>query len=141
MELRRREAALYDREYAMYAYERSARMDELERIYYDRYTQPMHVRDPYYDRYYERPSPSVRDPYADRYRPYQDAERGRYYDRQPVGMSPSSSSYERAYYEGRDRSYDRPRDDPYDRRDKDIFRDHSLRDREPFERFDSSRRL
>lgn len=136
MDLRRREAAVYEREYAMY--ERSARLEELERMYYDRYPPPMaYGRDPYYDRYYDRP---VRDPYMERYRHYSDMDRGRYYDRPPMGLSPPhGSSYERAYYEGRS-SYDRPRDDPYDRRDE-SFREHQLRDREPFERFDSSRRL
>ena len=140
MELRRREAAIYDREYAMYAYERSTRLEELERMYFDRYPPQMPMRDPYYDRYYDR-TPPLRDPYMERYRTLPDMERGRYYDRPQVGMS-HSSSFERAYYESRERSSnDRPRDDPYDRRDKDVFRDHSLRDREPFERFDSSRRL
>lgn len=135
MELRRREAAIYEREYAMY--ERSARLEELERMYFERYPPMPHPpRDPYYDRYYDRPLP--RDPYMEqRYRPGPDMERGRYHDR--YAMS-APTSFERAYYDSRDRGYDRPRDDPYDRREKDAFRDH-LRDREPFERFDSSRRL
>jgi RNA recognition motif-containing protein len=138
VELRRREAAIYEREYAMY--ERSARLEELERMYYDRYPPSMHhVRDPYYERYYDR-ALSSRDPYMERYRHYPEVERGRYYDRSAVGLS-ASSSFERAYYDRERSSYDRPRDDPYDRREKDAFRDHSLRDREPFERFDSSRRL
>ena len=138
MELRRREAALYEREYAMY--ERSARLEELERMYYERYPPMAHPpRDPYYDRYYDRPPP-LRDPYMEqRYRMGPDMDRGRYHDRLSMG---GATSYERAYYDSRDRSpYDRPRDDPYERREKDSFRDHSLRDREPFERFDSSRRL
>jgi hypothetical protein len=143
MDIRRREAAIYEREYAMY--ERSARLEELERMYFERYP-PVHhpPRDPYYDRYYDhdryydRPPP-LRDPYMEqRYRLGPDMERGRYHDRPPMG---APTSFERAYYDSRDRSYDRPRDDPYERREKDSFRDHSLRDREPFERFDSSRRL
>jgi hypothetical protein len=135
IDLRRREAAIYEREYAMY--ERSARLDEFERMYYDRYPTPVaYGRDPYYDRYYDRP---MRDPYMERYRQYPDMERGRYYDRPAMGVSPPHSFERAAYYEGRS-SYERPRDDLYERRD-DGFRDHQLRDREPFERFDSSRRL
>ena len=135
MDLRRREAAAYMYEREMY--EQSARL-ELERMYYDRY--PPYSRDPYYDRYYDR---AYRDPYVDdHYRAYPD--RGRYNER-----SAYHGSYDRGYYGSRDgyydsrdrSSYDRPRDDPYERRDKDPYRDHQLHDREPFERFDSSRRL
>ena len=132
-DLRRREAAIYEREAAMY--DRSARLEEMERVYYDRY--PSYGRDPYYDRYYER---GYRDPYVERYRHYSEVDhRGRYYGG-PASTPPPH--HERGYYEGgwERSSYDRPRDDPYDRRDE-AFREHSLRDREPFERFDSSRRL
>ena len=133
MDLRRREAAIYEREYAMY--ERSARLDELERMYYDR--SMAYGRDPYYERYYDRGPP--RDPYMERYRYYSEYDRGRYYDR--PSSPPHHASYDWGYYEGRERSYyDRPRDDPYDRREE-AYREHSLRDREPFERFESSRRL
>ena len=121
-------------------YDRYARLEELERMYYDRYPPsmpPPPARDIYHDRYLDRPLPPPRDPYFERYR-HAEMERSRFHhERPPMGGS-VGNSFERAYYESRgERSYDRPRDDPYDRREpKDAFRD-----REPFERFESSRRL
>lgn len=80
-------------------YDRYARLEELERYYYERYQPPVPRRDPYYDRFdrYAQPPPVDR---FERYR-HADFERERFYDRYapPPG------------------GYDRPRDDPFDRRD------------------------
>lgn len=117
--------------------ERFARLEELERFYYDRYTlpslpPPMPSRDPYYERGYGRHFPPP-DRYADRYR-FSEFERGERYDR--YGSS----------------AYDRPRDELYERRDMDRWerepvygrRDRfekdasfELRDAAPFERHDA----
>jgi len=81
-------------------YDRYARLEELERYYYDRYQPPVPRRDPYYDRFadrYAQPSPLDR---FERYR-HADFERERFLDRYPPAPA----------------SYDRPRDDPFDRRD------------------------
>ena len=123
---------LQQRDYYHYA-----RLEELERMYYDRYP-PLPQRDPYYDRYYDRPL-LPRDPYLERYRS-SEVDRGRYFDRYPRGGPGGAYDpyYERPLYDRPSREYARPRDDPYERRN---WGGESLRDREPFERFESSRRL
>lgn len=102
-------------------YDRYARLEELERYYYDRYQPPIPPRrDPYYDRYYDRYAAMDRY-YMDRYR-LPEYERERYpHDRFERGPSHPLPPYER------------PRDDPYDRRD--LFER-----REPIDRYGASRR-
>ena len=98
-------------------YARYARIQELERYYYDRYQPPAPRRDPYYDRFMDRyPPPPPPDRFMDRHR-YDSFERERFYDRPPPPTHPI---------------YERPRDDPFDRREP-FERRNPIRD--PMDRY------